>query len=194
MVTQKELEIEQAYKAIETLKDGGVILYPTDTIWGLGCDANNDKAVQKIVDIKQRSESKSMLVLVANDAQLNRCVHFVPEMAWDLIDVTDTPLTIIYSGPKNISQKVIAEDGSIGIRMVKKCFANELTKRFNKPLVSTSANISGTKTPLSFNDIDSAILSAVDYVVDLPSEKNRIAKPSAIIKISESGDIQIIRK
>ncbi|MBT6438584.1 MAG: threonylcarbamoyl-AMP synthase [Flavobacteriales bacterium] len=194
MATEKELEIEQAYKAIEILKEGGVILYPTDTIWGLGCDANNEKAVQKIFDIKQRSEQKSMIILVANDAQLNRCVHFVPEMAWDLIDVTDSPLTIIYSGPKNIAQSVLAFDGSVGIRMVKKCFANELTKRFNKPLVATSANISDAKTPLSFNEIDPKIMSAVDYVVNLPSEMNRTAKPSAIIKVNESGDIKIIRE
>jgi L-threonylcarbamoyladenylate synthase len=194
MAATKELEIEEAYKAIEILKTGGIILYPTDTIWGLGCDANNVDAVQRIFDIKQRAADKSMIVLVANDAQLNRCVHFVPEMAWDLIDVTDSPLTIIYSGPKNIAQNVLAEDGSIGIRMVKKCFANELAKRFNKPLVATSANISDSKTPLSFNEIDPAILSAVDYVVDLPSEKKRVAKPSSIIKISESGAIKIIRE
>ncbi|MBL4624224.1 MAG: threonylcarbamoyl-AMP synthase [Flavobacteriales bacterium] len=194
MATQKELEIEEAYKAIDILKSGGVILYPTDTIWGLGCDANNETAVQKIFDIKQRAESKSMIILVANDAQLNRCVHFVPEMAWDLIDVTDSPLTIIYSGPKNIAQNVISPDGSVGIRMVKKCFANELSKRFNKPLVATSANISGSKTPLSFDKIDPSILGAVDYVVDLPSEKKRVAKPSSIIKVSESGGVKIIRE
>ncbi len=135
-----------------------------------------------------------MIALVANDAMLNRHVHFVPEMAWDLMDVTEKPLTIVYSGPKNIANNAIASDDTVAIRKVQKGFANQLTKRFNKAIISTSANISGKPTPSSFLEIDPYILEAVDYVVNLPAETNKMAKPSSIIKVDEDGTIKILRE
>jgi len=185
---------EDIVKALETLKSGGVILYPTDTVWGLGCDATNETAVQKIYTIKNRSDSKSMLILLENPALLDRYIDEVPDIAWDLIEISTTPLTIIYPGARNLAKSLIADDGSIGIRFTKEIFTRELLKRFHKPLVSTSANISGQPTPSSFAEISGEIKSQVDYTVLYRQEDTSPAKPSGIIKLQVNGQIEIIRQ
>jgi L-threonylcarbamoyladenylate synthase len=185
---------EDIVKALETLKNGGVILYPTDTVWGLGCDATNEAAVQKIYEIKNRSDSKSMLILLENPALLDRYVEEVPDIAWDLIEISTTPLTIIYPGARNLAESLIAEDGSIGIRFTKENFTRELLGRFRKPLVSTSANISGQPAPSNFAEISDEIKSRVDYIVHYRQDDTTPAKPSGIIKLQVNGQIEIIRQ
>lgn len=181
-------------KAIEVLKNGGLILYPTDTIWGIGCDATNHDAVQKIYDIKKREDSKSMLVLMENPALLERYVDDVPEVAWDLVEISTAPLTVIYPNAKNLAKNLIADDGSIGIRFTKEKFTNQLLQRFRRPLVSTSANISGKKTPTFFSEISDEIKNAVDYVVEFRQDDVTPAQPSSIIKLGSGGKIDIIRE
>lgn len=185
---------EDIKKAIEVLKAGGIILYPTDTIWGIGCDATNEDAVKRIYDLKQRKDSKSMLVLLDNPAKLQTYVQEVPDIAWDLIDLTDKPLTIIYEGAKNLATNLIAPDGSIGIRITDELFSRELCKQFRKPIVSTSANISGEPSPSKFSKISPEIKNGVDYVVNYRRKENVEAKPSGILKLGKNGTIQIIRK
>ncbi len=185
---------EDIKKAVEVLKNGGIILYPTDTIWGIGCDATNEEAVRKIYEIKQRDDSKSMLVLLDNPVKLQSYVEEVPDIAWDLIELTDKPLTIIYDGAQNLASNLIAEDGSIGIRITEEEFSLKLCQQFRKPIVSTSANISGTPSPTIFKDISDEIKESVDYVVKYRQKENQKSKPSSIMKISKSGTIQIIRK
>jgi L-threonylcarbamoyladenylate synthase len=180
--------------AVETLKYGGIILYPTDTIWGIGCDATNPKAVQRIYDIKEREDSKSMLVLMENPALLDRYVDDVPEVAWDLVEISSTPLTVIYPEAKNLAKNLIAEDGSIGIRFTKEKFTSQLLQRFRRPLVSTSANISGEKSPAFFDEISDEIKNKVDYIVEFRQDDYTPAKPSSIIKLGPGGKIDIIRK
>lgn len=184
---------EDIKKAIEVLRKGGVILYPTDTIWGLGCDATNHEAVAKIYEIKQRVESKSMLVLTYDSNELEYYVADVPEIAYQLIDATDKPLTIIFDKGKNLAQNILGEDGSIGIRITHEQFSNQLCRRFRRPIVSTSANISGKPSPSNFSEIDSEIIDAVDYVVDYRRNDSSKAKPSSIIKLSAGGVFKIIR-
>jgi len=181
-------------KAVEVLKSGGVILYPTDTIWGIGCDATNKEAVQRIYKIKQREDSKSMLVLMENPALLERYVDDVPELAWDLVEITTTPLTVIYQHAKNMAENLIADDGSVGIRFTKEKFTSQLLQRFRKPLVSTSANISGEKSPAFFAEISDEIKSQVDYVVEFRQDDTSAAQPSSIIKLGPGGKIDILRK
>ena len=181
-------------KAIEVLKNGGVILYPTDTIWGIGCDATNPEAVARIYKIKQREDSKSMLVLMENPALLERYVNDVPEIAWDLVEISTTPLTVIYPGAKNLANNLIAEDGSIGIRFTKEEFTTKLLQRFRRPIVSTSANISGQKSPAFFDEISEEIKSQVDYIVEYRQDDVNPAQPSSIIKLWPGGRIDIIRK
>jgi len=181
-------------KALEVLKSGGIILYPTDTIWGIGCDATNEKAVEKIYKIKKREDSKSMLVLMENPALLERYVTEVPEIAWDLIEIATTPLTIIFSKAKNLAKNLIAEDGSIGIRFTKETFSSQLLQRFRRPLVSTSANISGEKSPAYFDEISEEIRNQVDYVVEYRQDDHTPSQPSSIIKLGVGGQIEIIRK
>ena len=152
-------------KAVEVLKGGGIILYPTDTIWGIGCDATNPDAVAKIYKLKEREDSKSMLVLVDNPNMLNIYLNEVPEIAWDLIELTTKPLTIIYPNAKNLAPNLVAADGSIGIRVVKHSFCEKLIYALRKPIVSTSANISGKPFPKNFNTIDPSIINGVDFVV-----------------------------
>jgi L-threonylcarbamoyladenylate synthase len=151
---------EDIKKACEVMNRGGVILYPTDTIWGIGCDATNEEAVKRVYEIKQRSDSKSMLILLDNPAKLQVYVKDVPDIAWDLIELTDKPLTIIYDGAKNLATNLLAEDGSIGIRITNEGFSKELCRQFRKPIVSTSANISGNPSPASFREIDPASYSS----------------------------------
>lgn len=183
----------QLQEAVTILKTGGTILYPTDTIWGIGCDATNKEAVEKIFSIKKRSESKSLIVLLDRPENLNKYILEVPALAWDLIELTDKPLTIIYPKARGFASNVFAEDGSIGIRITKDDFCRKLIQRFGKPIVSTSANVSGEASPASFSEISPTILKAVDYVVNSSSE-NKNAKPSAIIKLGENGEIKILRK
>lgn len=184
---------EDINKAIEVLRKGGIILYPTDTIWGIGCDATNPEAVEKVYRIKRRAESKAMLVLMSGVAELERYVENVPEIAYDLIDVAVRPLTIIYDKAVGLAPNLVAEDGSIGIRITQEAFSSQLCRRFRKPIVSTSTNISGTSGPLGFRDISPEIIDAVDYVVGYRQDETVEAQPSSVIKLSESGVIKIIR-
>lgn len=183
---------EDLNKAIETLRRGGVILYPTDTIWGLGCDASNPEAVEKIYKIKKRSDAKAMLSLVGSEGQLQQFIHVIPEAAWQLIDVAVSPLTIIYDSPVGIAPNLKAEDGSAGFRISTERFSSELCKRLHKPVVSTSANVSGEKSPCSFSDISQEIIDAVDYVVEYGRD-SPCSNPSNVIKISDNGVVKILR-
>ena len=185
---------EDLIKAIEVLKQGGIILYPTDTIWGLGCDATNEDAVEKLYAIKQRDKSKSMLILMDNPAKLQTYIKDVPEIAWDLIDLADKPLTIIFNGAKNLAPNLINNDGSIGIRITSENFSRDLCMRFRKPIVSTSANITGQTAPQNFNQIDPEIIDLVDYVVEYRQNEMFKQTPSSIIKLAANGNIEIIRK
>lgn len=185
---------EDLQKALEVLKKGGVILYPTDTVWGIGCDATNVEAVKRIYQIKKRETSKRMLILMENPALLDRYVDDVPEIAWDLIEISTTPLTIIFPNARNIAPNLIADDGTIGIRFTREEFSKELIRRFRKPIVSSSANISGMVTPNIFAEIVSEIIDAVDYVVKYRQNETTPSQPSSIIKLDQSGRIEIIRK
>ena len=179
---------------LEILKNGGVILYPTDTIWGLGCDATNEKAVEKIYQIKKRSDQKSLLVLLDNENKIPSYIKEMPEIAWDLIELSDKPLTIIYSGARNLAQNLIAEDGSVGIRISNDEFNQKLIQRFRKPLVSTSANISGERAPQNFAEISPEIMDSVDYIVEWRQDDFAKSKPSSILKLETGGEIKIIRE
>lgn len=180
--------------SLDVLKQGGVILYPTDTIWGLGCDATNANAAQRIFQIKERSESKSMIVLLDSTTKLNKYFKQVPEQAWTLFEFSQKPLTLVLPGAVNLAQSLISNDGTAAVRIVKHEFCRQLIFKLNKPLVSTSANISGMPSPLTFTEIDPAIIDAVDYVVNLPGEKNKTGKPSTIIKLELDGSVKILRK
>jgi L-threonylcarbamoyladenylate synthase len=186
-------EKEDLKKALEVLRNGGVILYPTDTVWGLGCDATNPEAVKRIYGIKKREDAKSMLVLIENPNSLNAYVREVPEVAWQLIEVADKPLTIIYPDAKNLAANLMAEDGSIGIRITSETFTEHLIQQFRRPIVSTSANLSGKSTPQNFNEIGEEIKSAVDYIVQYRQEEKTRNSPSSIIKLGTGGQIQIVR-
>ncbi|VBB45624.1 Translation factor SUA5 [uncultured Paludibacter sp.] len=185
---------DEINKALEILRSGGVILYPTDTIWGIGCDATNKKAVEKIYQIKKRAETKSMLVLLDSPAKLNAYVEEIPDMAWDLIELTTKPLTIIYPNARNLAENLIGEDRSIGIRITTEEFSKKLCERFRKPIVSTSANISGEKSPAFFDDISDEIKFAVDYIVDYRRNDKTLSKPSSIIKLGIGNLVEIIRE
>ena len=176
------------------MSEGGVILYPTDTIWGIGCDATNEEAVRRVYEIKQRQDSKAMLVLVDSSVKVDFYVRDVPEVAWDLIDLADKPLTIIYSGARNLAANLLAEDGSIGIRVTNEEFSKRLCQQFRKAIVSTSANISGQPSPKNFSEISEEVKSAVDYIVGYRQEEMSNPKPSSIIKLGKGGVIKIIRE
>lgn len=185
---------EEINKALAVLKDGGVILYPTDTIWGLGCDATNEEAVAKVNAIKGRPAEKSLIVLLDTDNKLQSYVSEVPDVAYQLIEYAEKPLTIIFSGAKNLAKNVINADGSVGIRVVKHEFCEQLLQRFRKPIVSTSANISGQSSPQFFDQISEEVKSAVDLIVDLDQEDRTVKQPSTIVKLGPSGQYQLIRK
>ena len=172
---------------------GGLILYPTDTIWGIGCDATNEEAVRKVYALKRRSDHKAMLLLMDSSAKLNYYVQEVPDVAWDLIELADSPLTVIYSGARNVAPNLLAEDGSVGIRITQEEFSHKLCERFRKPLVSTSANVSGAPSPANFSEISETIKSGVDYIVRYRQEDLSKAAPSHIIKLGASGLVKIIR-
>ena len=176
------------------MREGGVILYPTDTIWGIGCDATNEDAVRRVYEIKQRQDSKAMLVLVDSSVKVDFYVRDVPEVAWDLIDLADKPLTIIYSGARNLAANLLAEDGSVGIRVTNEDFSKRLCQQFRKAIVSTSANISGQPSPKNFSEISEEVKSAVHYIVGYRQEEMSNPKPSSIIKLDKGGVIKIIRE
>lgn len=184
---------EIIFEAFEVIKKGGIILYPTDTVWGIGCDATNEEAVKKIYQLKQREESKSMIILVNGDKMMHQTFNQVPEVAWDIIDFSEKPTTLILDNPKNIAKNLIASDNSVGVRIVKEPFCFKLMERMKVPLVSTSANISGQPSPKSFKEIDPEIIKNVDYVVHLNQDKICNA-PSTIIKITLDAQVKIIRK
>lgn len=191
--TASRYEPDDMAAAIEVLKNGGIILYPTDTIWGIGCDATNVESVKRIYQLKQRADSKSMLVLVGSAGELQRTVKTVPEAAWMLIEAAVNPLTIIYDHPIGLAPNLIAEDGSAGIRITTETFSNTLCRRLRHPLVSTSANISGSKTPKTFREIAPEIVNGVDYVVKYRQSDSTRHQASNIIKVSDMGVIKIIR-
>lgn len=180
--------------ALNILREGGVILYPTDTIWGLGCDATNQEAVEKIFKIKKRRESKSLIILVNGFTMLERYVRNVPEVAGEILDVSDKPLTIIYPEGKNLAPGVCNEDGSVGIRVCQDDFCNELITRFRKPVISTSANLSDAPSPSLFSEIEDEIIRSADYVVKYRQTDTNKNTPSSIIKVEDNGVIKIIRK
>lgn len=182
--------IEDIKKACQVMREGGVILYPTDTIWGIGCDATNEDAVRRVYEIKQRQDSKAMLVLVDSSVKVDFYVRDVPEVAWDLIDLADKPLTIIYSGARNLAANLLAEDGSVGIRVTNEDFSKRLCQQFRKAIVSTSANISGQPSPKNFSEISEEVKSAVDYIVGYRQEEISNPKPSSIIKLDKGGVIK----
>ncbi len=181
-------------EAVRVMRAGGLILYPTDTVWGIGCDANNEEAVRKVYELKRRSDSKALIVLTDHLAKLERVVEEVPEVAYDLIEVTEKPLTIIYSGAKNLAKNLIAEDGSVGIRLTKEAFSKDLCEAFRMPIVSTSANISGEPTAHCFDEISDEIKNGVDYIVKYRQKDKSKAEPSSIIKLEPGGVVTIIRK
>lgn len=185
---------EEIKKACQVMREGGVILYPTDTIWGIGCDATNEEAVRRVYEIKRRADSKAMLVLVDSAVKVDFYVQDVPEIAWDLIELADKPLTIIYSGARNLAPNLLAEDGSVGIRVTGEEFSKRLCQQFRKAIVSTSANVSGQPSPQNFSEISEEIKAAVDYIVDYRREETTQAKPSSIIKLDKGGVIKIIRQ
>jgi len=188
------MEINQeVHKAFEIIQNGGIILYPTDTVWGIGCDATNAEAVKKIYALKQREESKSMIVLMNGEKMMYNVFKEIPEVAWQILDLSEKPTTLILDNPKNIAQNIIADDNTLGVRLVKEPFCYKLMERLKKPLVSTSANISGMPTPKSFKEISPEILNGVDYVVNLHHEKI-CDKPSTIIKLTNDNQVKIIRK
>ena len=176
------------------MQEGGVILYPTDTIWGLGCDATNPDAVRRVYEIKKRADSKAMLVLVDSSVKVDFYVQDVPEVAWDLIELADKPLTIIYSGARNLAPNLLAEDGSVGIRVTSEDFSRRLCQQFRKAIVSTSANISGQPSPANFSGISDDVKSQVDYIVGFRQDDISRPKPSSIIKLDKGGVIKIIRE
>ena len=178
---------------LQTLKSGGTLLYPTDTIWGIGCDATNTLAVEKVFRIKGRMESKSLIILLDTAEKLSDYVSVIPEIAWDLLENVDTPLTIIYPDAKNLAKKVIADDGSIAIRIVKNEFCRILISEFGKPIVSTSANISGQNPPMTYKNIPDQIIRGVDHVVDESLFQLQQVKASRIIKLNQNGEFLIIR-
>ena len=183
---------EELKNTLDVLKSQGLILYPTDTVWGIGCDATDAKIVAKVFTVKQRDESKSLVILVDSFAMLQRYVPAIPNVILDFLKTVKKPTTIIYNNPMGLAQNIIASDNTVAIRIVKKGFCHELIKLFDKPIVSTSANISDAPTPLSFKEIDASILDVVDYVVNLQQKKiNNV--PSAIIRVKTDGTLEVIR-
>mgnify|MGYP002852271355 CR=1 FL=1 len=185
---------EDIRQAVATLRKGGVILYPTDTIWGIGCDATNPDAVQRVYEIKHRTNSKALICLIDSDVRLQRYVRNVPDVAWDLMEYATRPTTLILDHAVNVAPNLVADDGSLGIRITREPFSKELCYRFQKPLVSTSANISGEPAPQNYADIAEEVKQAVDYVCWSRRQEHKPHDPSCIIKLKENGEVTIIRK
>ena len=180
--------------AVKVLKEGGVILYPTDTVWGIGCDAADREAVARVFEIKERADAKSLITLVADADMIGRYVKVIPQMAIELIEVNDKPMTIIYPGAMGLAENVVAEDGSVGIRIPQSEFCRQLCRRFGGAIVSTSANMSGEEAPATFEDINASILDAVDHIVDPFYEDGATGVSSQIIKVGLDGEIKVIRE
>lgn len=184
---------DEVRKAVEVLRSGGVILYPTDTVWGIGCDATNEDAVKKVYEIKKRSDSKALICLVDSESRICRYVRNVADVTWDMIELSTKPLTVIFDNVCGLAENLKAEDGSVGMRVTREEFSKELCFRFQKPIVSTSANISGEPTAMTFDEIDEEIKNAVDYVVRYNQRCKEKHQPSSIIKIDSNGEFTIIR-
>ena len=183
----------EVHNAFEVIKNGGIILYPTDTVWGIGCDATNEEAVKKIYALKQREETKSMIVLMNGERMMYTVFKDIPEVAWQILDLSERPTTLILDKPRNVAKNIIAEDNTLGVRIVTEPFCFKLMERMKKPLVSTSANISGMFTPKTFKEISPEIIKGVDYVVNLQHDK--VCKnPSTIIKLGLDSQVKVIRK
>ena len=193
MNLETDIDIEELKAAVEVLKAGGIILYPTDTVWGIGCDATNPDAVAKVYEIKRREDSKSLITLVSDIDMIGKYVKVIPEMAINLIEVNDKPMTIIYPDAMNLAPNLVAGDGSVAIRIPMSEFCRELVRRFRKPIVSTSANISGEATPALYEEISLDIINAVDWVADPYLEEGATGKSSQIIKVGLKGEVEIIR-
>lgn len=185
--------MDEINKAIEVLQNGGLILYPTDSVWGIGCDATNEEAIKKVFVLKGIKEAKSLVCLVSNDAMLERYVEQVPDLAYDIMDLATKPTTIVYDKPKGIAPNLVAKDNTLAIRVASDKFCQYLIGKYKKPIVATSSNLVGQKTPINFKEIDAAILSGVDYVVNLEPE-NQNAVPSSIIKLGMDGLVKVIRE
>lgn len=185
---------EDIRRALDVLNKGGVILYPTDTIWGIGCDATNEEAVSRVYAIKRRTDAKALITLVDSEAKIQGYVREIPDVAWQLIDCSTRPLTIIYDGARHLAPNLLAEDGSVAIRLTREAFSRELCLRFHRPIVSTSANLSGEPSPTTFDDISEDIKQAVDYVCTSRRDDRTPARPSSIIKLAANGEVKIIRE
>ncbi|MDB5024587.1 MAG: threonylcarbamoyl-AMP synthase [Mucilaginibacter sp.] len=185
---------DEVAKALKVVQEGGIILYPTDTIWGIGCDAANSEAVKKIYQLKRRDEAKSMIILLDTDNKLESYIQEVPPIAYDLIEFAENPLTLIMPGAKNVSPALIGADGSLGVRIVKHDFCQQLIQRLRKPLVSTSANTSGRPSPQNFGQIEPEIIEGVDYVVNLEQHDTERKKPSTIMRLQPDGRFEFIRR
>ena len=179
--------------AVEVLRKGGVILYPTDTIWGIGCDATNPEAVARVYKIKQRDDSKALICLVDSADHMQRYFRNVPDVAWDLIDCATTPVTLILDGANGVAPNLLAEDGSLGVRVTSEEFSKQICYRFQKAIVSTSANISGEPSPRNFSEISEEIKSQVDYIVSFRRGEKTPAQPSHIVKLGKNGEVKVIR-
>lgn len=184
---------EEIRKCLDTLKNGGLIVYPTDTVWGIGCDATNENAVKRVYELKKREDSKALICLVANQAMLERHVAMVPDAAYDIMDLAEKPTTIVFDEPRGVAKNLIADDNTLAIRVASDKFCQYLINNFGKPIVSTSANISGEPTPSQFKEISEEILKGVEYVVNLHDE-NQNPSPSSIIKLSNDGQVKVIRE
>jgi len=185
---------EDISKALDVLYNGGLILYPTDTIWGIGCDATNEEAVKKVYALKRRADNKALITLVDSPVKVEFYVQDMPSLAWDLIEMANKPLTIIYDEARNLAPNLIGEDNSIAIRVTNEKFSKELCKRYRKAIVSTSANISGVPSPQNFDEISDIIKKGVDYIVKFRQDDQQKAAPSSIIKLGKGGEIKIIRE
>ncbi|MBS1526232.1 MAG: threonylcarbamoyl-AMP synthase [Bacteroidetes bacterium] len=185
---------DEIEKALKVVREGGIILYPTDTIWGIGCDATNTDAIKRIYTLKQRDEAKSMIILLDTENKLESYISEVPAIAYDLIEYAENPLTLVMPGAKNLSPAIISADGSIGIRIAKHDFCQQLIQKLRKPLVSTSANISGRPSPQFFGQVEQEIIDGVDYVVDLEQHETQPKRPSTIIRLQPNGTFEFLRR
>lgn len=184
---------EDIRRAVEVMNQGGVILYPTDTIWGLGCDATNPEAVKRIYEIKQRTDAKALISLVDSETKVQFYVKEVPEVAWDVMEFSEKPMTVVFDGGRNLAPNLLAEDGSVAIRITKETFSKELCMRMKRAVVSTSANISGQPAPRCFSEISEEIKKAVDYICTSRQDEPPTQTASSIIKLGAGGEVTIIR-
>lgn len=185
---------DEIKKAVEILRSGGIILYPTDTVWGIGCDATNEQAVQKVFEIKKRQSKKAMLILIDNASKLQAYMDEVPDIAWDLVEFAEHPLTIIYPDAKNLASNLLGENNSIGIRVTTEEFSKKLCEQFRKPIVSTSANISGQTMPSRYSEISDEIKQKMDYIVNFRQNETHAPKQSSIIKLGKGNLFEMIRE